>query len=64
MTPLKIIYNTLICISKNGTRPDGIDDEVVNALIQLGLVEQPWDYKLTKDGDELLYYLKNKFSNY
>lgn len=64
MKPLKIIYNVLREISKNASTPSGIDSEVVDALIQLGLVERPWDYNLTEDGYTLLKYLENKFNNY
>lgn len=61
MKPLKIIYVVLKRISADGSMPDGIDIEVVTALIQLGLVERPWDYNLTDDGWTLLKDLESKF---
>jgi len=61
MKPLKLIYNVLKQISSDKTTPTGIDDEFINALIQLDLIKHPWDYELTEDGLKLFHILQNIF---
>ena len=60
----KVLYNVLKSVGTGKEYDCAPDKEYLKSLENIGLIEMGWDNSLTKFGDNMLNYLRNRIETY